>query len=561
MKRNILAICALAATASLMAQSYQVVVTTKDGEKKVIAADDITDIKFANAPQYIKAGTFIEGLYSPNATNATYDFTIATEEPDAEGQPSAVGGVQLSLSMNAPLSDEAQNAILPEGYYRIGNGESYTFTPSGSAVWIRFDEGADDVAVGYVVGGTVDVKHDNGNYDIRAELDLLDGTQIAVAYYGDLKFRVGASGSVDFEEDQDVQFTEGQGRVWANWFNPFCDDGSLQFFTGRFDAGGAQLEGYCLYLSYYMPKDDIHTSTWKPVVTDGVYNVDPRERITGQTYLPYTLMRGSKMEMFGQATAVGSYLTYLAADGRVSLATIKEGTLTVSDGGTKFVFDFVADNGIKITGSYDKKPYIVNYINNSNQPECPDNLTGDYTFSKWADDAVILDDNLGDYIIQGLNSHVIIISDPKMTKGDYLSIDVFSEGDQIKDGTYTIDNSLQDMTGLKGYVNFQGGMAFSWYGDLDSTDEEGYQSILAPVCGGSFTVTTLDNGQRKFDFDLRDLKGNKMTGSITRNVHYASESDQAAAKVERSHARALGQMKRSWGSNRTDAAPRQLIRK
>ena len=463
--------------------------------------------------------------------------------------------------MNAPLSDEAQNAILPEGYYRIGNGESYTFTPSGSAVWIRFDEGADDVAVGYVVGGTVDVKHDNGNYDIRAELDLLDGTQIAVAYYGDLKFRVGASGSVDFEEDQDVQFTEGQGRVWANWFNPFCDDGSLQFFTGRFDAGGAQLEGYCLYLSYYMPKDDIHTSTWKPVVTDGVYNVDPRERITGQTYLPYTLMRGSKMEMFGQATAVGSYLTYLAADGRVSLATIKEGTLTVSDGGTKFVFDFVADNGIKITGSYDKKPYIVNYINNSNQPECPDNLTGDYTFSKWADDAVILDYNLGDYIIQGLNSHVIIISDPKMTKGDYLSIDVFSEGDQIKDGTYTIDNSLQDMTGLKGYVNFQGGMAFSWYGDLDSTDEEGYQSILAPVCGGSFTVTTLDNGQRKFDFDLRDLKGNKMTGSITRNVHYASESDQAAAKVERSHARALGQMKRSWGSNRTDAAPRQLIRK
>ena len=115
MKRNILAICALAATASLMAQSYQVVVTTKDGEKKVFAADDITDIKFANAPQYIKAGTFIEGLYSPNATNATYDFTIATEEPDAEGQPAVVGGVQMSLSMNAPLSDEAQNAILPEG--------------------------------------------------------------------------------------------------------------------------------------------------------------------------------------------------------------------------------------------------------------------------------------------------------------------------------------------------------------------------------------------------------------------------------------------------------------
>lgn len=560
MKKNILAICALAAAATVCAQDYQVVVTTTDGERKVFATKEVTDISFTNAPEYQKANTLIEARYSPLTSNAQYDITIGTEEPDNEGQPSAIGGLQLSLSMYAELSEEAQNAMLPEGYYRVGSGSSSgTISASGSAIWIRFGEGSDEVAVGYVVGGTADVRHDGDNYDIRAEIDLLDGSHADVSYYGPIKFSVGASGAGNFDQDQDIAFTVGQGRVWANWFNPFCDDGSLQFFTGSFDNNGSQTEGFYLYVPYYMPKDDAHTSTWSPVITDGTYTVDPREIVSSQTYRPFTVQHGGMLDIFGTTTPTGTYITYLAADGRVSLATIAEGSMTVSDNGTKFVFDFVSDKGIHFTGTFNQKPYVVNYIDNSNKPEYPDNLTGDYQLTKFPKDAVIVDYNMGDYIVPGINSHIVMFTDIDQAEGDYLSLDLLSEGEQIKDGVYTIDNSLTEFSGIKGGVSYQGNIIFSWYGDLDSTDEEGYQTILAPIWGGTVTVSTLDNGNRKFDFDLRDMKGNKITGSIDRDVHYASEETTTSAKVERAHRRALGCVKRTWSSHREAAAPQKLM--
>ena len=560
MKRLIVVACAIATTTSLFAQNYQVIVTTNDGERKVFATNEVSNIAFSNAPEYIKANTFIEGTYNPKTDNAVYSLTIATEEPDAQGQPSLVGGLQLGLSMYAPLSAEAQKAVLPEGYYRVGGGNApYTINASKSAVWVRKSEGESGVVVGYVVGGTVDVRHVGGNYDMRAEIDLIDGTHIDVSYYGNMTFTVGASGSSEFKTDQNVTFTEGQGRVWANWFNPFCDDAALQFFTGTFTESGKQTEGYCLYLPVFMTKDDSHTSQWSPVIPDGEYKIDPRTVISGQTYLPNTLQRGAVLNVFGTTTITGSYLTYLAADGRTSLATISEGSMTVSENGTKFLFHFTASNGIKITGTYTRKPYIVNMIDNSKKPEFPDKLTGDYQLKKFPADVAVLDYNMGDYIVQGLNSHILMFTDPEQKEGDYLELDLFSDSDKLKDGVYTIDNSLVNMSGIKGVVNYQGSMVFSWYGDLDSTDGEGYQSILAPISGGTLTVSTVEGDKRKFDFDLRDLKGNKITGSLTHAVHYASKTGSNDAKVERSRARALGSVKRKWDIRNTDIEPRVLM--
>ncbi len=555
MKRNILALCALAAASSMFAQSYQVVVTTKDGEKSVFTSDQLANISFTDAPTYIAANTLLEATYNPRTSNARYDFSIGTEQPDDEGQPAEIGGLQLALSLYAPLSEEAQNAKLSEGYYRVANsGESYTISSENSALWMRTAEGSDGVAVGYVVGGTVDVKCDGDWYDIRAELELLGDATAEVSYVGPIKFAVGSSGAVDFTEDVNVAFTEGQGRVWANWFNPFCDDGSLQFFTGTFNESGSQTEGYYLYVPYYMPKDAKHTSNWAPVVTDGVYTIDPRLRVTSQTYLPYTISIGQVMEVMGSSTPMGCYITYLAADGRVSMAVVESGTMVVSNNGTHFDFDFISSNGIKITGSYDKKPYIVNYIDNSSEPVLPDGLTSDYTLSKFPSDVAVIDYNCGDYIIEGTNSHILMFSDPEQTEGDYLCLEVLSNSEaELKDGTYAIDNSLTDLSGIKGFVSFAGNMEFSWYGDLDSTDDEGYQSILAPIHGGSFTVTTLSDGNRKFDFNLLDMNGNKVTGTFTHAVTYVdystSSTSTVASKMESAKRRALGKVNRTWGGS------------
>mgnify|MGYP006960462769 FL=1 len=561
MKRTLLAAWAVAAATSLFAQNYQVVVTSTDGERKVFATNDVASIKFKDAPVYKEANTFIDGKYSPYTENALYDITIGTEEPDEEGQPSKIGGFQIALSMYAPLSAEAQNAVLPEGYYRVGGGtSSYTINATNSAMWIRLAEGSDGTTVSMVVGGTVDVKHDGQNYDMRAELDLFDGTHVDASYYGPMTFKVGASGATDFEEDQNVSFTEGQGRVWANWFNPFSDDASLQFFTGKFTSSGTQTEGYYLYLPVFMNKDESRNATWTPVIPDGTYKIDPRDIVSGQTYLPYTLQKGANLEIFGSSTATGSYMTYLAADGRLQMALITDGEMTVSENGTKFLFDFKAKNGIKISGSYNNKPYIVNMIDNSSKPEFPDGLTGDYELKNFPDNAVALDYKMGDYIVSGLNSHILMFTDPEMKKGDYLELDLFSDSEELKDGVYTFDNSLKDMSGIKGVVNYQGNIVYSWYGDLDSTDDEGYQSILAPVSGGTLTVSTVDGGMKKFDFDLVDLKGNKITGTLTKSLIYRSDSDTNEAKIERNRSR-IGKVKRNWSKRECNVSRKLMTRK
>ena len=73
-----MAVCAIASAATMLAQSYQVVVTTNDGERKVFATDDVSDIKFNNAPTYMEANHMIEATYSPNSENGTYSLIIVT---------------------------------------------------------------------------------------------------------------------------------------------------------------------------------------------------------------------------------------------------------------------------------------------------------------------------------------------------------------------------------------------------------------------------------------------------------------------------------------------------
>lgn len=243
------------------------------------------------------------------------------------------------------------------------------------------------------------------------------------------------------------------------------------------------------------------------------------------------------------------------------MALITDGTMTVTENGTKFAFNFTASNGIKIRGTYDKRPYIINMIDNSKMPEFPDNLTSDYKIDKFPEDGVVLAYNIGDYIVKGLNSHILMFTDPKQKKGDYISLDLFSDSDKLKDGVYTIDNSITNMSGIKGVVNYQGEMVFSWYGDLDSTDDEGYQTILAPISGGTLTVTTIAGDKRKFDFNLRSRKGHKIIGSITRDVHYVSPEDSKEDKVESIRARALKGIKRNWGSRDLDFTPRVLMQR
>lgn len=532
MKKYLLAGLALSAALTAAAQ-YQVVVTTTEGEQKTFSTSDVNSIRFAPAPNYIKANTFLGGMYNIREGKGIYTFTIGTGTPDNGGDPAEVGDLQLQLAIVAPLSEEAHNAAIPDGFYRGDATKSLgSIDLEGSAMWLRTESGNDGVTAVYFIDATADVTRTDEKYNVKITLDGINGEQVAVSYSGEMKFTPGSSAATDFTTNQDVDFTGGQGRYYGNWYYHFADDGLLQFYTGKFEEG-SQTEGYWLQLEYNMPKDESHDASWTPRMIDGVYTVDRREKVAQYTFRPYTLNKGRMIDFWGTMSLTGSYLTYKSATGEIQSALIVGGTMTVTNNGKNYEFDFLAENGIKITGRYDGNVYIVNKCDNSSKIDEYENLPGDVALD-FPSFAVALDYYMGHVFDTELFSHILMITDPGMETGDYISLDLFCDSDKLKDGVYTIDDSFTASSGLRGRVDYGQQVLYSWYGDLDSTDDDGVQEFLAPIWGGTVTISTLSNGNRKFDIDLTSKEGKKITGTYSGKLEYAAEEPAQKRKTLKS---------------------------
>ena len=243
------AIAAGALLVPAIAQNYKVVITTTDGEKTEFETADVRDIRFENAPDYAPLGYFVDGAYTSKGELGIYSFTLATSKPDQWGLPPQVGDAELSLELVGALSDDYLDAQLPEGYYRSGTGSNTgEFDIQKSGLTLRLDEGEDGTSMYPIIDGTVDVRKSGGDYVIKAELVLLQGGTVALAYEGPLSFNPGMMQTEQFAEDQEFTFTGAQARLYDNWYFPFVTDLSLQLYTGEFDADGTQTEGYCLNL-------------------------------------------------------------------------------------------------------------------------------------------------------------------------------------------------------------------------------------------------------------------------------------------------------------------------
>lgn len=545
MKTIISSLCALAVAGSAFAQGYQVVVTTKDGQKQVFNTDNVGQIRFEDTPEYIPANHFMGGTYNPSADSGTYTFTVATGEPDSAGDPASVGEFQLTLALIGPAAAEAHKAQIPDGYYTVGmSNAQWTVNTEKSGMWMRVAEGSSDDAIEslFFISGTVDVNQDGENCDLTASLTSFDGLTVNISYYGPMRFTVGTGAYEEFTTDQNVKFTHSTGRVWANWFNPFADDGSLTMAAGKFEDG-YQTEGHMLNVAYFMPKDASHTPSWTPVLTDGVYTIDEREAVDLNTYRPFTLTRGAQIDLWGVAAYTGTYLQYAGADGRITSGLCVKGTMTVSNNGRQFDYDFTLDNGIKMTGSYTGDPYINNYIDNSEQLQLPV-LEKDVVLDFPAD-AECYNFDLSDYIVPGIKTHTVMFTTPNMDKGDYVMLEIMEKEFSLPDGTYQLNNSLENGTIIPGRVDYGGGTVFSWYGDLDTTTPDGYQEILAPLVEGTLTIGT-SGDKRTFKFDMRDPSGKSVTGTLTCPVFDLDASEGGESKARKMRDRVFKSYRPTW---------------
>ncbi len=462
----------------------------------------------------------LEAVYSTNNTAGAgnYQLVIAnTSMLEWEGD------AEMVLNFyNEPDADPL-NAVLPNGVYEASaDYEPFTYNPSNTYLSIVVGE---ELLTDPIIG-SITVEREGPEYTITVDGILFtQQTPIKARYKGAIQFVQGSSSEYErFDTPQEITFEQAQGRYWGSWFYPFADDLGIEFFQGEFDENNTLVKGYYLHLtSIYMPKlEDYNASQID--LANGVYHVTIDRPDYIRSYAqPFTFDYGQMTSIYEQLSLVGTYVTYVDRSQNIQKAgMVTGGTVTVTGSGanTKLEFDFVTEEGISITGSYQGSLNLSNYNDNDlNQTWTSrpwTTLTEDHTY-EWKPETEALAFLLGDYIKEGTDTWMLMImaSNSKNPNGygDYFTTELMVDvenGFNFPTGTFNVDWSLEPNTMIPGFMDYAGSVAFTYYGDL-TADAEGYSSALAAISGGTVTITK-EGDEYKFVFDMVDDGGNKVTG-------------------------------------------------
>lgn len=502
-----------AALVGAVAQNYNVVVTTKDGNIQTFRTENIHNIIFSEAPDMQELEYLYGAFYRTQEQTGVYRVRMANCPIDQTGEPGIVGGYEIDITMYAPLSEDRLNAQLPVGTYTLGNTvKSMTWDVLKSGLFIRLDEGDDGVTQHMFIDGTVNVTRNDVNYTVECDLSLITGEHIITSYTGPIKFELSTLETDEFTEDINITLDGSQVRYYANWFYPLSDDLLMQCWNGEFtDDGTTQLSGYWVNMPLYITKQPNPESGLKNI-PDGVYTTETRN-LQNRLNVPFTYQYGRILDFFGTPMPADAYVTFIDKQGINKRALLTEGTLTVSDNGTKFVFDMETDTpGVHFKATMNGAPNMFNFVDNSNAFPVDGTLTSNYNL-KFNQDQVAFAYKNDDYVVKGLSYFELYVTDPNYVKGDYLQLHLIAEGDVLPDGTYEINNSLVNKSGLCGAISPGGELILSWFADLSSEDAAGNQTVVAPIFGGSITVSTTDSNERKIEVNLKDEKGNTISGT------------------------------------------------
>lgn len=533
MKRFLSASLILMAAAAASAQNTtrSILIEKTDGSTEKFPVSQVSQVSFSEKTDYIDTYYLLNATYSTRGDKGLYHFEAGNGTPDFAGDPTNIGDIQVAITLSGAISEDKYAAVLPSGTYTVG-GPSNSIDISTSGLWIRVEDGPDGVEPLMIIGGTAYVEEDNGDYVVEMELNTIDGNMVALRYEGGLEFIPSASTADSIPEDiSDAVFSGAQGRFYGNWWYPFSYDMLLQLYTGEFNEAGIQENGYWLNIPLNLPKT-FDSENRNVRIPDGVYSCEWRDVIRDCSLMPYTFDKGKTIDFWGTEQPAGTYLYDIRKDGRRYLGFITSGTITVSNNGTDFRFDFVTDNDKHITGTYSGTPYIEYKCDNANAPETPfSTLKGD-TDIKFADDTVCIYYQEGHSYVQDLNSSILLLCAPEADHGHFLQLFMLSDETDFKDGTYSVAATFADKTILPGTLDYGGQTLYSWYGNLDSTDPTtGVQDELAPIAGGTITVTTLENGHRKIEINLTDDAGNSITSTWEGEVNMATAPEEKPLKA------------------------------
>lgn len=489
--------------------------------------------------------SWAEYTFNSDTEVANYVVTICSARPDSNGDPAAVGDVMIVLDLYGEMAADISDIHLPSGTYEMSaeEGVAWTWTNAHSGMYRR---DADGVSLSPMLGGTVTVKEEAGAYTITVASVLLSGEEIKATFEGRIPFMFsGSSNYGAFTEPQNVVFenySQHSCRYYGNWYLPHADDMDITFYTGEMSGEDYQSEGYKLSLSPYMHKQSNYNLDPMPL-EEGVYTV---KAATSQltTAIPMTLDPGRIIDFLGSRYISDTYLSYIdGKTGMRKLALITAGTMTVARTGDnyKFEFDFVAENGITVTGSYQGEFRMKNYNDADTSiqfplPERPlSTLTSDVALA-FAPGTTCVAFYMGSYLYPDYDSWMIWINyDPNTeapVAGHYLATEILVPknlgGTVIPAGTYTMGWEPGAYVAFPGFQIHDGSVLYSWFADFSRVDSEGNPYDIAPVDSGSFSVEKNGNDY-KIVMNLTDDAGHAIRGEWNGPILIADITESAAA--------------------------------
>ncbi|MDE5636679.1 MAG: hypothetical protein K2I43_01450 [Alistipes sp.] len=517
--------------------TYVIAAAVADANGGTASAEPLEMTTAASEFDGYDADVLVDAVYrSDNSAGAgNYVLVISNAQPAADGDPAAVGEFQMQLDLYNAADSDPVNAALPAGTYEMQTDLSaFTWNPQHSALYIRTAEGDNGVTVSPMIAGSVTVSRSGMNYTVTADMTLFTGEELKVRYTGPIPFVQGGSSSFDrFQTPQNIAFETMQGRFYGNWFYPHADDMNVEMFCGTFNENNTLVDGYYMTLPVYMPKIE-NPEKAQPQFIEGTYRIvtTPGASVNN---IPYTISHGQYIEVFGIMVEVGAYVTHVdSKTGKRTLGLIVDGTVDVKRSGANYsvAIDFVTAEGVSIKGSYEGALTARNFCDNSSmQPRPWSTLTSDYTLVL-PETTIAGAFYMGEYLIQGQESWIISVMNEG---GDMITSEIMvpaGNGPNVPTGKFDISASLGPNTALPGFQSFGGDILYTWYGDLGSTDGDGYQTRLAPIAEGSITISKV-GAQYKFVFDLIDDAGKSIVGEWTGAVDSADVSGNMSAAAKR----------------------------
>ncbi len=497
---------------------YVVVAAAQGGGKVLSQTINITTAPSSDDKViYLDLCPLAEYATIKQGTLGDYFVALASHEP-VNGLP-PVGGMIIYLQMVNEVDPDPMNAILPEGTYTTANEPAVgALVSNASYAQIRFDEGDDGVAMGFL-HGSVNVSRDGATYTIDIDVDMPTYEDLAIKaqYTGPLNFvdKTVPEAPV-FTEAQDITFTNVEARYFGSWFYPHADDVNVYFSTNT------EKLSYRLSLSsLYITLQDYTQPNIR--IPEGIYNVSDYIR-TSETYIPWEIARG---EVVGDneygVSRVGSQLTMYDVDTDVTTyGMLTDGFMEVKWDGDNYdiTFDFLSEEGVSLKGSY-KGAIPVDNRNNTG-PNDPNyflgnpwtTLTADYELKNFASDVTGVAIRYGNYLYPEYGSWCIWVDSASGKQHtDMMIFEVLTalDADMVPEGTYNITYEAGEFVAFPGTYTFGRAMIYSWAGNT-TPDSGGYSSVIAPLREGTMTFSHVEGDVYKVVVDAKDERGNRITG-------------------------------------------------